>query len=67
VTTEAEPILLVETGKGQQVRSAKFKIAKMVEVMGWKALGAKLMDYSKTVEMSWDKKPADNAAPGLFD
>jgi topoisomerase-4 subunit A len=67
VTTEAEPILVVETGKGQQVRSAKFKIAKMVEVMGWKALGAKLMDYSKTVEMSWDKKPADNAAPGLFD
>ncbi len=67
VTTEPEPILAVQTGKGQQARSAKFKIAKMVEVMGWKALGAKLMDYSKSVEMSWEKKPADNAAPGLFD
>jgi topoisomerase-4 subunit A len=67
VTTDKEPILVVQTGKGQQVRSAKFKIAKMVEVMGWKALGAKLMDYSKSVEMSWEKKPADNTAPGLFD
>jgi len=67
VTTEPEPILAVQTGKGQMARSAKFKIAKMVEVMGWKALGAKLMDYSKSVEMSWEKKPADNAAPGLFD
>jgi topoisomerase-4 subunit A len=67
VTTEDEPVLSVQTGKGQQVRSAKFKIAKMVEVMGWKALGAKLMDFSKSVEMSWEKKAADNAAPGLFD
>ncbi|MDO9156948.1 MAG: DNA gyrase/topoisomerase IV subunit A, partial [Sediminibacterium sp.] len=47
VTTEQEPILVVQTGKGQQVRKAKFKVAKMVEVMGWKAVGAKLTDFNK--------------------
>jgi len=56
VTTDAEPILVVQTGRGQQVRRAKFKIAKMVEVMGWKAVGAKLMDFSKSIEMEWEKK-----------
>lgn len=56
VTTDEEPILVVQTGRGQQVRKAKFKIAKMVEVMGWKAVGAKLTDYSKTIEMEWEQK-----------
>jgi topoisomerase-4 subunit A len=68
VTTDDEPILGVHTGRGAQVRSAKFKIAKMVEVMGWKAVGAKLMDYSKTVEMEWDAKPKEeNNQPELFE
>jgi topoisomerase-4 subunit A len=68
VTTEPEPILVVQTGRGQQVRKAKFKVAKMVEVMGWKAVGAKLIDYSKTIEMEWEQKPKDeNAQPELFE
>ena len=68
VTTEEEPILGVQTGRGSQVRKAKFKIAKMVEVMGWKAVGAKLMDFSKTIEMEWETKPKDeNAQPELFE
>lgn len=67
VTTTAEPILAVQTGRGQQIRKAKFKISKMVEVMGWKAVGAKLMDYSKSVEMEWEKKEEDsNKQPELF-
>ncbi|MBA2746877.1 MAG: DNA gyrase/topoisomerase IV subunit A, partial [Flavisolibacter sp.] len=33
VSTEEEPILIVQSGKGTQIRSAKFKIAKMVDVM----------------------------------
>lgn len=61
VTTDAEPILAVQTGRGTTVRKAKFKIDKMVEVMGWKALGAKLMDYSKTVEMQWEERPKEEA------
>lgn len=67
VTTDQEPILVVQTGRGQQVRKAKFKVAKMVEVMGWKAVGAKLTDYSKTIVMEWEQKPKDeNSQPELF-
>jgi topoisomerase-4 subunit A len=56
VSTEDEPILIVQQGKGAQVRRAKFKLAKMVEVMGWKAAGAKLVDYNKTIMMEWETK-----------
>jgi topoisomerase IV subunit A len=54
VSTEEEPILIVQTGKGAQVRKAKFKIAKMVDVMGWKAVGAKLVDFNKNIMMEWE-------------
>ncbi len=68
VSTDPEPILVVQTGRGQQVRKAKFKVAKMVDVMGWKAVGAKLTDYSKTIEMAWEQKPKDeNPQPELFE
>ena len=67
VTTEAEPVLKVQSGRGQQIRSAKFKVVKMVEVMGWKAVGTKLTDFSKSVEMEWDKPAGDNAQAELFD
>lgn len=67
VTTETEPILVVQTGRGQQVRKAKFKVAKMVEVMGWKAVGAKLTDFNKSIEMEWEiRPPADTAQTELF-
>lgn len=67
VTAIQEPILIVQTGKGLQVSKVKFKIASMMEVMGWKAIGAKLMGYSKTAEMTWEELPKeDNAQPELF-
>ncbi len=67
VSTDAEPLLIVQTGRGQAVRKAKFKVARMVDIMGWKAVGAKLTDYSKTLEMEWEQKPKDeNAQPELF-
>ncbi len=67
VTTDEEPILSVQQGRGAQVRKAKFKIAKMVEVMGWKAVGAKLVDYSKSVEMAWVPNKEANKQPELFE
>jgi len=69
VTTDEEPVLMVKAGRGTQVRNAKIKTNKMVEIMGWKALGAKLTDYSKTVEMEWEKKqrPEDDGQPVLFE
>ncbi len=67
VTTEAEPLLIVKTGKGQLVRNAKFKVNNLVEVMGWKAAGAKLTEYSKMIEMEWEKKDdAENPQTELF-
>ncbi|MGN6163848.1 MAG: DNA gyrase/topoisomerase IV subunit A, partial [Flavisolibacter sp.] len=66
VSTEDEPILIVQSGKGSQVRKAKFKVAKMVEVMGWKAVGAKLVDYNKNVMMEWEVKVEEGKQPELF-
>ena len=65
VSTEDEPLLVVHQGKGAQVRNAKFKLAKMVDVMGWKAVGAKLVDYNKTIVMEWERKE-EAKQPELF-
>lgn len=69
VTTSAEPVLKIKSGRGATVNSARVKVTKMVEVMGWKAVGAKLTDFSKSVEMSWEE-PIDSDTPQtgtLFD
>lgn len=66
-TTMEEPILIVQSGKGSQIRRAKFKIAKLVDVMGWKAVGTKLVDFSKSIEMGWDIPKDDNPQTELFE
>ncbi|MBD0332869.1 MAG: DNA gyrase/topoisomerase IV subunit A, partial [Chitinophagaceae bacterium] len=65
VTTDDEPILIIQTGRGSQIRKAKIKIAKMAEVMGWKAVGVKLIDYNKTFVMEWEVS-ARAKQPELF-
>jgi topoisomerase IV subunit A len=65
VSTEEEPILIVQQGKGAQIRKAKFKLAKMVEVMGWKAVGAKLLDFNKNIMMEWEAT-TKSGQPELF-
>ncbi len=67
VSTDEAPILKVSSGRGAQIKSAKFKIANMVEVMGWKAVGAKLVDFSKSVEMEWEKKMDEGGQGALFE
>ncbi len=66
VSTEEEPILIVQSGRGAQVRKAKIKTVKAVEVMGWKAVGVKLTEYTKTVTMEWEQKKKPEQ-PELFD
>ena len=66
VSTEEEPVLLMQSGKGAQAKQSKHKIAGMVEVMGWKAVGAKLVDYKKDIMMEWEKKEQSQKQPGLF-
>jgi topoisomerase-4 subunit A len=66
VSTDPEPILAVQSGRGAQIRKAKIKIVKAAEVMGWKAVGNKLLDYNKSVEMEWVKSK-QSQQPELFD
>src|SRR5450432_3108096 len=66
VSTDDEPVLIVQTGRGTQVRKAKFKTIKLVEVMGWKAVGAKLTEYTKSVSMEWEQRKKPDQ-PELFD
>ena len=67
-TSQKAPVLIVQTGRGQQVRKAKFKIDKLVDIMGWKAIGSKLMDYNKTVVMEWEQPAIESSkAPELFE
>jgi topoisomerase-4 subunit A len=68
VSTDINPILKVQTGRGTQINKAKFKVSSMVEVMGWKAVGAKLVDFSKAVEMEWERPIEDLSEQGdLFE
>jgi topoisomerase-4 subunit A len=67
VTTDAEPVLTISTGRGAQLKTQKIKIAALIDVMGWKAVGNKLVDYNKSVEMEWVQKPTGkNNQPELF-
>jgi topoisomerase-4 subunit A len=67
VSTDAEPILAVQSGRGTQIQKAKIKIAKTTEVTGWKTVGTKLLDYNKSVEMGWVKSKTDSNQPELFE
>jgi topoisomerase-4 subunit A len=66
VSTDAEPVLAIQSGRGAQARKAKIKIVKAAEVTGWKTVGTKLLDYNKSIEMEWVKSKSDNQQPELF-
>lgn len=65
VTTDAEPVLAVQQGRGSQIRKGKMKLEKAVELSGWRTVGTRLLDYSKSVEMEW-VKPKGSSQPELF-
>lgn len=56
VTTHEQPIVQIFTGRGAQARVSKIKISDFVDVMGWKAIGNKLADFSKSTEFEWVMK-----------
>lgn len=56
VTTHDQPIVQIISGRGAQARTSKIKISDFVDVMGWKAIGNKLADYSKSTEFEWVMK-----------
>ncbi len=67
ICSDELPLLNVRTGKGQLVNNAKFKIDKLVEIMGWKAIGSKLMDFNKNIEMEFVKPKEETPQQDLFD
>ncbi|MBL7735066.1 MAG: DNA gyrase/topoisomerase IV subunit A [Chitinophagaceae bacterium] len=66
VTSEDEPIALIASGRGAQAKAQKINIASVVEIMGWKAVGAKLVDYNKTVDIQWEIPKSKGKQPELF-
>ena len=66
-TTAEEPILEMQSGRGTQIRKAKIKLHKVVDIMGWRAIGNKLTDYSKTDQMEWVAPEEPSAQQELFD
>lgn len=67
VTTAEEPFAIIKSGRGAQQKTEKVNIAKFIDVTGWKAIGTKLADYSKSTTIEWvEKKGNDNVQPELF-
>jgi topoisomerase-4 subunit A len=63
ITLHPEPVVVVKSGRGAQAKTQKIKIAGFVEVMGWKAVGSKLFDFSKSVEFEWGHKEEAKEKP----
>lgn len=63
VTLHDAPVVVIKSGRGAQARTQKIKIAGFVEVMGWKAVGSKLFDYAKSVEIEWGHKEEAKEQP----
>ena len=66
-TTAAEPVLEMQSGRGTQVRRGKIKLHKVVDIMGWRAIGNKLTDYSKNDKMDWVENSTTSAQADLFE
>lgn len=66
VTTDPEPVLSMHSGKGSQIKSARIKLFKVVDIMGWKAVGNKLADAKRGDEMSWVKPTEPGVQGELF-
>ena len=66
VTTMEEPVLAMQQGRGAQIRKGKLKITKIAEVTGYRTVGTKLADFSKSTEMEW-VKGKETSQPELFE
>jgi topoisomerase-4 subunit A len=66
LTTEADPVLYFEKGRGAKVQKIKYKIGKNIEVTGWKSVGTRFEDYSKSVKMHWVEN-SNNVQTKLFE
>lgn len=63
VTTHSDPILYF---KKKNSPGIKFKIGKNVEITGWKTVGEKIGDYSKSADIHWVEQKNENPQTTLF-
>jgi topoisomerase IV subunit A len=63
VTTQAEPVLIMKLGKKSMQTMQKVKVADMMDIQGWKAVGQKLVD-KQPVEFEWEGKDEIDAIQG---
>jgi topoisomerase IV subunit A len=54
---------VIRSGRGASAKTQRIKVAKLVEVMGWKAVGSKLIDYTKSTEIEWGQKDEAKEEP----
>ncbi|MDA3614948.1 DNA gyrase/topoisomerase IV subunit A [Polluticaenibacter yanchengensis] len=67
VTCDPDPVLILKIGKGKIQETQRIKIAEFIDVMGWKAMGNKLVD-KKAVEMEWEQRAEEDSKQGeLFE
>ena len=66
VTTAEDPVLYFEKGRGALTQKIKYKIGKNIEVTGWKSVGTRFEDYSKSVKMHWVENN-ENKQRSLFE
>ena len=66
VTSDESPVLVIRSGKGAQLKETKIKVSDFVDIMGWKAVGNKLTDYTKTTEIEWLGKDGETKQAALF-
>ncbi|HEV3413851.1 MAG TPA: DNA gyrase/topoisomerase IV subunit A [Puia sp.] len=63
VTLHPEPVAVIRSGRGASAKTQKIKISGFVEVMGWKAVGSKLIDFTKSTEIGWGQKEEAKEEP----
>jgi topoisomerase-4 subunit A len=63
VTSDPNPVLILKIGKGAAAETQRIKVAELIDVMGWKAVGNKLVD-KKAVEMEWEQAVEEAATQG---
>ncbi len=66
VSTDPSPVAIIKSGRGTQAKQTKVKVNDFTEVMGWKAVGTKLVDYSKSTEIEWMESPSSSKQTTLF-
>jgi topoisomerase-4 subunit A len=66
VSTDQNPVALIKTGRGTQAKQTKVKVNDFAEVMGWKAVGTKLVDFTKSTEIEWLESGSSSKQASLF-